>query len=343
MNHRRIAAASVACALALLLSACGTFSSRTLPAYDNSFLRPPLEVPPGLAQPVNQGDLSSPSVSGFGAGSSASPMQTVLPSFPGMRLVRGGCQRWLVVQAQPAQLWDLIRQFVKDRGLQIAQESRREGTVDTAWHAVLPYAAAATATTPRVLGARAIYRFRLERGMHPGNTELYISRRAVQEVATDHGNAWESAPPDPEAEARMLRAFMVFAGAKVQAGTAPASRQASLALDAQGNTVLNFRDSLDNGWRRVGIALERIGWLVHDRDRSKWTYRVQQARAGSGKPGFFGRLFGRHAATSGPVYRVVLHAANGGWVELLLTKADGAPVPKAIAEPLLKQLYEQLK
>jgi len=343
MNDRRIVAGVALCALASLLSACGTFSSPKH-LYENSFLRPPLEVPPGLALPVTSDNLGIGSVTGA-SGVSPEANQTVLPQFPGMRLERGGCERWLVVQAEPAQIWDLIQRFAKDKNLPIMHESRSQGIVDTGWRDVEPYATAATTATPRVLGARAAYRFRLERGMHPGNTELYISRRAVYEVATSHGTIWESAPPDPEAEARMLRAFMVFAGAGTgtPAGSTPVTARASLRVDAQGNTVLSFQDSLDNGWRRVGLALERIGWLVKDRNRSQWTYRVQQAPAGGGKPGFFERLFGHHPVTRGPVYLVGLHAGTAGWVDLYLRKTDNAPVPQAVAEPLLKQLYEQLK
>ncbi len=340
MNSRRIVAGVAACSLALL-SACGTFTTRT-PAYENSFLRPPLEVPPGLVQPVMQNNLEVSTESG-GSGALASVEQPVLPRFPDMRLERSGCQRWLVLQAKPAQVWDLVQQFIKDKRLAIVQASRSLGIVDSAWSVTEPYAAAATATTPRVLGARAAYRFRLERGTQPGNTELYISRRAVYEVATNHGNVWESAPPDPEAEARMLRAFMVFAGAKVQSAGTPTPAPVSLQVDAQGNTVLNFHDSLDNGWRRVGLALERIGWLVKDRNRSQWTYRVQQAQAGGKKPGFFERLFGHHPVTAGTVYLVVLRDGGNGQVELIMTQTDSAPVPKTVAEPLLKQLYEQLK
>ncbi|MHB8348188.1 MAG: outer membrane protein assembly factor BamC [Acidiferrobacterales bacterium] len=341
MNHRRIAAGVAACALASILSACGTFSTpRHL--YQNSFLRPPLEVPPGLMQPVTEDSLAIGSAAGS-SGTSALDVQSVLPQFPGLRMVRGGCQRWVVAQATPEDLWVLVQRFAKSRKLTMVRESRAQGIMDTAWRAVEPYASAATATLPRVLGARAAYRFRLERGMHPGNTELYISRRTVYEVATSHGNVWEAAAPDPEAEARMLRAFMVFAGANPSSAAAPATLHASLQVDVQGNTVLSFRDSLDNGWRRTGLALERIGWLIKDRNRSQWTYRVQHAPAGGAKPGFFARLFGRHPVTRGPVYRVELRAGAAGWVELDLRTAGDAPVPPAVADPLLKNLYEQLK
>ncbi len=175
MNYRRIAASAAVCALASMLSACGTFSTPKH-LYENSFLRPPLEVPPGLMQPVTQDDMGIGSVaSGSGAsdsGASTVAAQSVLPRFPDMRMVRGGCQRWVVAQISPDTLWNLVHQFAKSRKLPIAHESRAQGIMDSAWRAVEPYATAATAITPRVLGDRATYRFRLERGMDPGDTEL---------------------------------------------------------------------------------------------------------------------------------------------------------------------------
>jgi len=350
MNERRIAGA-VACALALLLSGCGTTAPKP-EAYEDSFLRPPLDVPPGLEMPDSQGSLSIPSPGPAPAATSSDAVglvpAPVLPSFPGIRLERAGCERWLVLQAKPEKVWDLVQQFVTSKGLPIMQQSRRLGIIDTRWQDTVPRAADARGNTPKVLGARATYRFRLEHGVEAGNTELYISRRVVQEVATSGGNVWESAPPEPEAEAAMLRTFMVFAGVSEQQAQAlltpaPAPYQASIETDAHGNPLLRFHDSVDNGWRRTGIALDRIGWLVKDRDRSQWTYRVQQAQGGGEKPGFFARLFHTSSVSSGAVYLVMLRQGADGWVELDLRQENDAPAPKTVAEPFLKQLYAQMK
>ncbi len=349
MNDRRIAGA-VACALALLLNACGTAATKPEP-YENSFLRPPLDVPPGLAIPDTEGSLGIPApvpAAPASADNGGTLLAPVLPQFPDIRLERAGCERWLVLQAKPEQIWDLLQQFIQGKGMTIAQQVRQSGIIDTAWQDIEPRAAKAGGAQPQVLGARAAYRFRVERSAQPGTTELYITRRAVYEVASAHGSTWESAPPDPEAEADMLHTFMVFAGmseqnARAQLAAAPASYQAAIQTDAKGNPQLRFHDSIDRGWSRAGVALERIGWLIRDRDRSQWTYRVQQAEGGGEKPGFFARLFSRHPVSAGPVYLVALRAGTDGWVELDLTQEDGAPVPKAVAEPFFKMLYEQMK
>ncbi len=350
MINRRIAGAAT-CALALLLSACGTTASKP-PSYENSFLRPPLEVPPDLVMPDSEGNLTIPQPPGPG-GTVAKPdngtlaLQPLLPSFSGMQIAQDGCERWLVIQATPEQVWDLVQRFVKDRNLAIRQQSRRLGIIDTAWHDTEPFAAKAHDDVPEILGARATYRFRIEPGAQAGNTELYISRRSVNEVLAGRTTAWEAAPPSPEAEAAMLRTFMVFAGVsqqqaatQIQGGTT--AYQTALVTDAQGNLLLRFHDTIDNGWRRTGLALDRIGWLVKDRDRSKWTYRVQQANS-SGKPGFFKRLFSSSAVSVGPVYLVVLNPTSDGWVEARMQLKNGTPAPKADAEPFLKQLYTQMK
>ncbi len=349
MNDRRIAGA-LACALALLLNACGTTATKPEP-YENSFLRPPLDVPPGLAIPDTEGSLGIPApvpAAPASADNDGTQLAPVLPQFPDIHLERAGSERWLVLQAKPQQVWDLLQQFIQGKGMTIVQQLRPSGIIDTAWQEIEPRAAKASDAKPQVLGARAAYRFRLEPGEQPGTTELYISRRAVHEVAVAHGSAWESAPPDPEAEADMLQTFMVFAGmseqnARAQLAAAPAAYQAAIETSASGNPQLRFHDNLDRGWSRAGVALERIGWLIKDRDRSQWTYRVQQAENGGKKPGFFARLFNRHSVSSGQVYLVALRAGADGWVELDLTQEGGAPAPKAVAEPFFKMLYEQMK
>ena len=57
---------------------------------------------------------------------------------------------------------------------------------------------------------------------------------------------------------------------------------------------LSVQDDLDRAWRRVGLSLDRIGFTVEDRDRSKGIYYVRYIDPDikDKKPGFFARLFG---------------------------------------------------
>src|SRR5690606_23021666 len=114
---------------------------------------------------------------------------------------------------------------------------------------------------------------------------------------------------DPELEAEMLSRMMVrFGVAQAEAAqakaagaasspapgaTAPAAQNAVLQADGAGPLVVN--DNFDRAWRRVGLALDRVGFTVEDRDRSNGLFFVRyidpEADVQSGqKEGFLDRL-----------------------------------------------------
>ena len=96
-------------------------------------------------------------------------------------------------------------------------------------------------------------------------------------------------PPEPGLEAEMLSRLMMRFGTperrrprrspRPRTGaraasptTARASRRAS-----DGVAKLVVDDPFDRAWRRVGLALDRVGFTVVDRDRSKGIYFVRYA------------------------------------------------------------------
>jgi outer membrane protein assembly factor BamC len=93
---------------------------------------------------------------------------------------------------------------------------------------------------------------------------------------------WQTRPPDPNLEAEFLRRMMVRFGvdeatAKTQL-TAAAARpieRAKLTRSADGSAMLDLDEPFDRAWRRVGLALDRVGFTVEDRDRSKGYYFVR--------------------------------------------------------------------
>jgi outer membrane protein assembly factor BamC len=54
-------------------------------------------------------------------------------------------------------------------------------------------------------------------------------------------------------------------------------------------------EGFDRAWRRVGLALDRTGFTVEDRNRNDGLYFVRYVAPGTDKkePGFLGKLFGR--------------------------------------------------
>ena len=50
---------------------------------------------------------------------------------------------------------------------------------------------------------------------------------------------------------------------------AKAEPRAKLASSNDGTGTLEVYERFDRAWRRVGLALDRVGFTVEDRDRSK--------------------------------------------------------------------------
>ena len=48
-------------------------------------------------------------------------------------------------------------------------------------------------------------------------------------------------------------------------------------ITPDGSEVLEVDEPFDRAWRRVGLALDRVGFTVEDRDRTKGLYYVRYA------------------------------------------------------------------
>ena len=100
----------------------------------------------------------------------------------------------------------------------------------------------------------------------------------------------QSRPNDPALEAEMLQRLMVrFGGTPVQAaaavteGSSASTGAANLLEIFDGSSVIVINDAFDKSWRRVGLAIERAGLSVEDKDREKGIYfcvRPSKKKAG---------------------------------------------------------------
>ncbi len=338
--------------------------------YQTSRRLPPLEIPPDLTNlPVGKdspipGARSSATYSEFISDRKNTPAQAaaVIPDAASdMRLEREGRNRWLVVKAEPDAVWPRVRQFVQSNGLLISRENAQTGVIETDWaenrakvgtavQLVLAKWMAALYST----GTRDKFRIRLERGKEPGTTEIYLSHQGMEEVVasgsgSDHiKTMWQARPTDPDLETEMLRLLMAHLGAKdpevaTDVVATPSPERARLVRTGD-RMLLSVQDDLDRAWRRVGLSLDRIGFTVEDRDRSKGVYYVRyiDPDTGSKKPGFFARLFGAKEKIPQEQYQIQLKAADSSTDVAVLDK-DGAPDKSKIGDRILSLLHEQLK
>jgi outer membrane protein assembly factor BamC len=375
--------ASVVIAAALLVSGCSAVSdlleTRKVD-YKSAGKLPPLEVPPDLTRPAQDDRFVVPDARPSGSatfsayakdrsGQPAAGNSDLLPKVDNVRIERAGTQRWLVVQATPDDLWPAVKAFWQETGFLINVEVREAGVMETDWaekrakvddgiiRNFLSKALGSTSTN----GERDKFRTRLEAGSTPKTTEIFISHRGLVEIAESRSSdariIWQPRPADPELEAEMMRRLMVRLGvqeARAKAGLEQASSatpRARITRSKDGEGRLAIDDQFDRAWRRVGLALDRVGFTVEDRDRSKGLYFVRyvdpEADANSKKPtGMLSRLaFWR--SDSDPKdrkaqYRIVVKDVDPGSEINVLTK-EGQLDRTETAHRILSLLFEQLK
>ena len=349
--------------------------------YKSAGKLPPLDVPPDLTVPARDERYTVPdggrtaTLSSYQAErGQAKPASSgeMLPATQGMRVERDGNQRWLVVSEPPEKLWPLLREFWQESGFLLRQEQAELGIMETDW--AENRATISDSWLTRTLGGllrsahgtdeRDKYRTRLER-LPTGGTEIYISHRGMVQVYSDSGSqiegplnpTWQPRPADPELEVEFLRRLMVRLGtpsekAQAMLATAQPPQRAALKKGLDGNELLEVFEPFDRAWRRVGLALDRVGFTVEDRDRQKGMYFVRyadpEADLQSKKGAFSWLAFWRsdEPKVKAEQYRVAVSAQaessrDNSRVQVL--DKNGAVDASPTSRRILTLLHEQLK
>lgn len=369
----RTIASLMACAA---LAACGVFE---LPSkkveYKSAGKLPQLDVPPDLTRPSAEDRFVIPDTSRGAATYSAYQRErdgradsggtaTLLPSQEDARVERAGTQRWLVVKGQPEQLWPVVKDFWQEIGFIVNVEMPEAGVMETDWaenRARIPDGFIRN-TLGRLLDSvystseRDKFRTRLERGAQAGTTEIYISHRGMEEVYTSiskDDTRWQPRQASPELEAEMLRRLMVRFGiqeerAKTAVASAIAPPRAMLQKNQDGS-ALALNEQFDRAWRRVGLALDRVGFTVEDRDRSKGLYFVRYIdpdidNKSAENKGWFSRFkfWGSSEKQKNEQFRVLVKD-EGERAEVNVLNKEGGKEQSATANRILTLLYDQLK
>ncbi len=367
LSTPRLAVLIAAVALATGCSV-GSFSSKKVD-YKQANTLPPLEVPPDLSSPVVQSD-GLPALASLRSGSSdeVQPAARVLPKKLNVEVRGRGDQRWLTVDADADKVWEQVRDYWLKNGFELKVEEPAIGLIETQWaenRADVPEGFLRGALSKAFSGlysapTRDKFRVRLER-IDEGTTEVYLTHYGVEQVVTTDtaGEAsqaiWRPRPSDPELANEMLNRITAFLGVGIeQAETMVAVQEDPRAVlqSAGGDPVLDVRENFARAWRRTGLALDRIGFVVEDRNRSEGTYYVRQvdqlADAGvkGEKKGFFASLFSsddEEVATEVLKGRVLVEPVGEERTRLSVRDENGAAVTPQQAESLLKRLEQQLR
>jgi outer membrane protein assembly factor BamC len=291
----------------LMIGACSTLDqvAEVLPdkkvEYRKSRTGSALEMPPELASPRHSSDYDIPGIRGGTAVYSdyaqdengpAAGESLVLPIKEGIRVERDGNKRWLVIDANADDLWDRTRDFWLQEGFLLQTADPTAGIMATDWsenRADIPSGLIRDtlkkfADFAYSAPTRDKYRTRFERvGSNPDVTEIYITHQGVREVISGESGStvWQSRPSDPGLEATMLSRLAVFLGlekerAKRMVAEASKARTSGVRMIRNaGGVSLAVKADFQRSWREVGLALDRVGFAVEDRDRSQGIYHVR--------------------------------------------------------------------
>jgi outer membrane protein assembly factor BamC len=342
-----------------------------------------LEIPPDLTRAG--GDLGAPEGTPSGsatysdydeqrrqrAGGRATATTSsadVLPAIDKIEIRREGDRRWLEIQAPPDEVWFRLVEFWQQNGVLLQEQDPGAGVMRTTWlenradikSDFITDAVRSVFDGLYSAGTRDQFRVRIERGQRPGTTELYLTHFGMEQeikkgpTGTSEQEVWINRPNDPELEAEMLRRIVAFFGAsdrKAQKELAqksgPQAPRAQL-VQGDGRAQLRIDQDFARAWRSVGLTLDRVGFAVEDRDRSRGIYYVRYSDPNAGQPekGWLSKLAFWSSDTKierGNRYQVRLAEAGEGLTTVEVLNDKGVADASETAVRILTLIREQLR
>ena len=338
--------------LALALAGCSIFQKDPTPE-EARVQR--LIVPPDLVLEEDEAAFAIPDEPGTATASSLAggTDRPVLAGAAGVRVRRAGGERWLEVDAVAGRVYDWVERFLTQSGAGISRRVPELGILQSVWlmnaQPLSGGVFSPVVERPEDAEVADQYLIRLEEGDAPGTTAVYVShRRAVREAG-----GWELEGSDPFLTAEFQRALMLHLGVDRRRAQREIAEGASAAVSSQveraadGEPVLRLEESFLPAWQRVGVALDRAGFTVVDRNRSARRYFVRYDRRADEAPDEGGALsalaFWRSDEEDSVVrYRIDLDESEGvTWVQV--RTEDGEPAEEEVAERLLGLVQQQLR
>ncbi|MCB1665969.1 MAG: outer membrane protein assembly factor BamC [Pseudomonadales bacterium] len=231
----------------------------------------------------------------------------------GVVVQRFGERRWIVIGAEPGQVWPRMRDYWSTAQIRLASEDPIKAIMETVWLGEE--------------GERNKYQVRIEPGLHSGNSEIYVTQ--VSESYIENPDApidWPEDSASQELEYAMLDDISQYladrtdlyraSSVSLLAGSIEAESKANVMPSAAGD-ILRIRIDFDRAWSQINQSLNNANILVSDSNRDEGVFTVHYAGdEEEARPGFFRRMFGAKttAQEDYPTFTVRISEEEGGVV-----------------------------
>ena len=318
--------------LAFHLFACGTMSEIdiiddiTAPDYVSSSKARKLEIPPDLSEIETQDNYEVPgearsykNYKDKQNNTKPSKAVKVVQDPDGMKIIKSGNLRWLIVDKDPDTLWPYIQDFWEEEmGFKVKVANKRTGVLETEWISTADLSTSSSSRLDKWLDSmsgfadKRKFRTRLELGSQNGTTEIFLSHRSSftgadkhKEILENRGDTWniekiftieeyiseeedgrsntakseQMKVEDYEINSEILRRLMIKLGATDFDAKEKIERPQEIVkaelINTEQGKFIQMNDPYDRAWRRLSLALDMIGFITEDRDRSKGIFYVK--------------------------------------------------------------------
>ncbi len=266
--------------------------------YRDARMTPPMEIPPELDSYTIDALYvipESPAIAGLPFDDDIplpKPIETRRRE--GVIIQTLGDRRWIVIDATPAQVWPLVRDFWSELDLELDLADPGLGTMETVW--------LEAGNAPET---RQKYRVAIEPGLHSASSEITVRHlRNLRTQPIPLTAEWPEVSDDLDMERQILDAISQYLAdrndiyqastASLLAGTIKGARKANIVENAGGDPYLRLRIDYDRAWVQVRQALNNAEIEIVDSNRDNAVFNVRFAGIVSeqSEPGFVRRLFG---------------------------------------------------
>ena len=354
----------------LALAACSSTPDETYLASQGTAA---LEIPPNLSQPVSNPEFDIPGISSqqttySGYSSAENQQKEVLPQLgKDIKFERDGNVFWLDINMSATELWPVLKSFIGKLGFEIKYANKATGIIDTGWRENEDGASWIVTLTSGEQGTYMDkYRMRLERGKDRKHTRLFIRHKGAriakdvvnediwgEEGSTivmdesDKKTLWIARQPDPELEIELLQNFMVYIGLDEDAVdeelSVYSSKRIAQIIEKDKGMALEVQENFPRTWRRIGLALDRMGFVVEDRNRSAGVYYISLPEKYETKEeqNWFARMFNKERADL-PSNFLLSVSDKGAKTHVTIRDRTSATLDNKVAEKILRQIQAHI-